>query len=333
VPASGGPARVYRVGAGGASVDLYSGKGVLLVAPKIKAPGNKGMRGKRGAIKGWSKASRHRLRMWMLTHAPANPDALLLKCTYTVPGPSLSPADARRLWDIFAKNQCVRCGVGAIWRLEVQERGAAHWHCLMVFPPSAISRFFPGVTLTDREQMAVLAPLIAQMMWHNALKASGPEDFNPPFVQEGGKGKKRWRKEYKHVENRFCFVGAARHSAKVEGMPESKQLSWLRYLQDHTSKAKQGQIAQGFGRHWGVVGKKQFREVLPDNRITLTDAQYWAFCRMYRRMIAGLIKAPLAPFGRKVASLWSVGIAGCTPRFSSPETVARMCDCARQIRE
>jgi hypothetical protein len=299
---------------------------VLLVAPKIKAPGNNGMRGNRGEIKGWSKSSRHRLRMWMLTHAPADPDALLLSCTYTVPGPALAPAAARRLWNLFSKNQCVRCGVGAIWRLEVQERGAAHWHCLMIFPPSAVSRFFPGFPVESREQVAVLAPIVARMMWHNALKAFGPETFADPHVMKYGR-------VISSVGSRMEIPGAERHSAKVERMPESNQIAWLRYLQDHASKAKQGQIAQGFGRHWGVIGRKQFREVLPDNRISLTDAQYWAFCRMYRRMIAGTIKAPLAPFGRKVASLWSVGIAGSTPRFSSPETVARMCDCARQIRE
>jgi len=96
----------------------------------VDVPGNPTGKGgrKRGKVQGWSAASRRRMRELLLTHE-LREGYHCLGLTLTLPGPGFDSAGVERLWHSFS-DRWPRAGGCAIWRREVQERGADHWHCL-----------------------------------------------------------------------------------------------------------------------------------------------------------------------------------------------------------
>jgi len=109
-------------------VDLYP-EGVRVQAMDI--PGNptgKGGGNIRGTIKGWSSASRRRMREFMLSHGLGE-GYHCAGLTLTIPGPGFDGEGIRRLWQGFSV-RWRRAGGCAVWRREVQARGTDHWHCL-----------------------------------------------------------------------------------------------------------------------------------------------------------------------------------------------------------
>ena len=86
--------------------------------------------GKRGAVKGFTVASRRRL---MQTIARIRRDAdLPCFVTLTYPSDFPSPKESKRHMEIFIKRIKRKFeDVGFIWKLEPQERGAPHYHLLV----------------------------------------------------------------------------------------------------------------------------------------------------------------------------------------------------------
>lgn len=269
---------------------------------------------KRGKITGWSAHSRHRLRLYMLTHQPA------VECreyglTLTIPGPPPDVETMRRLWSTYCR-EVARMGLGMIWRLEIQKRGSPHWHCILHEPVG--SRVSPEGNEGDTRDSAVLHRMgqsgwAAYMLWHETLKKMGP------VVHQSAAGEPI---QYAH---RMQIPGADRHSAMLDKLDDQANAwAWRRYLQDHASKAKQEQVAQGFGRHWGVVGRALYVQHLPDTIRFRDHREWYRLLRWLQRLVTGTVRCDKAPFGRKVAPRRYRGYNGRSVWFSNPAVADRM---------
>jgi hypothetical protein len=316
-------------------VEFYK-DGVALVAPAFRP--FKPPPISRGKIQGWSKSSRRRMREFLLTHQ-MTVGFDVYAVTYTIPGPVLSSEDASRLFHNWQMS-LNRAGGGGVWRIEVQQRGAVHWHMIVGLPsksePAAsywdLSEDDKGAFLAWSEQVGREAALSAlrsglwvnacrlSEMWLAALDTMG-EVWQPSREHEGGRLLLSSRRHWK---------GARRHCVLVEVPPDILG-AWKRYLQDHATKSKQEQIGVEIGRHWGVVGRKHFLQVLPSAVAELTLKQYSAFLRCYHRLCTPYIRCPGALFGKRRGSVSHRGRSGRTVYFSRPETVARLVDWASAL--
>lgn len=287
------------------SIEFYSG-GVAVNAP---SKGNKKKKGGavRGRVQGWSSASRRRFREFMLSWGP--PESFR-PCgfTFTIPGPPLPVPVVKKLWGDWCR-RAQAAGWGVVWRLEVQQRGAVHWHGLCYLPVEKDGR----VHLAD-----------VCLSWEDALRRLGPFDYSPPL--EVGSNKNL----VYHVESLMCIPGANLHAVDVRSEGGSGG-AWRRYLQDHASKSKQDQIAQGLGRHWGVVGRKHFQRVLPSSVSELSNPAFFAFLRAFQRLCTPVVKAPGSPFGRRLGYRIRRGSLGRSVWYSSTVTVARLVEWASAL--
>lgn len=187
---------------------------------------------KAGDIKGWSASSRRNMREFLLVNSvPTGWKTYSL--TLTVPAlpvgsasPCIDRDGACYLWKRFS-DWLQKKGHVAVWRLEIQPR-----------------------TSTKREDIRG----IEQPHWH--LIAAAPPlcgigfsaacDFWLSLLGDRGKV---------YGASDRCAVGEW-----CEGWSEAQ----TRYLFDHASKAKALQVANGWGRHWGVVNRKKFVKENPE---------------------------------------------------------------------
>ena len=318
------------------------------------------------------------MRDFLLTHEPI-PGLKSYGVTLTVPGAALEVEWARRLWDHFAKNFLVRNGLGAVWRLEIQTRGAAHWHCLMAAPPKIEgSDLWTVLRYWWTDALKILPPWYV----HAGGELPEPKTITPGCVRHVSNSNSRWwdvarfpcTKEINWPESLARYREAAQwvqehnilfgnrvvtviHPGDLEKYSISRwpngwiksvhvqegggRGAWLRYLQDHATKAKQEQIAEGFGRHWGVVGRSKFVELEPDQEKAFSCRDsYFRFWRAYHRLTRPVmsykvrrektgVKFAGRPFGGKSLG-WSSnrGIYGQSVWFSRPETVRRIMEWA-----
>lgn len=101
-----------------------------------------------------------------------------------------------------------------------------------------------------------------------------------------------------------------------------------RYMQDHTSKSKQGQVGENIGRHWGVINRSAFEEKKFDEIIVKTK-QGFAIRRWYNRLCIPYIKDSEALFKKKRGRSYRRGYNGSSVFFSNPETLQRMIEYAK----
>lgn len=262
--------------------------------------------GKRGKVVGWSKASRRRLRMALLTLSA--PDRWVVGgATFTIPGPPVPASEAKGIWSWFCL-QVVKSGRGMIWRLELQARGQLHWHALVI-----------------ASDIVSLHRLNA--LWGEAVGRLGA--FDPPEPYYGANGD--WNRGYTHCASRMSLPGAFVHACHIESEETGcGRGAWLRYLQDHASKAKQEQIPTDVGRHWGIVGRGFFVQQIPIDVAKLTPKQYAAVRRAYERLATPSRASEGSPFGRRLG--WRVrrGRRGRAVCFVNPTTVSRLVAWARE---
>lgn len=336
----------------------------------------------RGKVKGWSSESRKRMRNYLLTHEPVA-GLKSYGTTFTVPGPAIEPEQARRLWNHFAKNFLVRHGMGAVWRLEIQKRGAAHWHCLLAAPPE-----IKGADIWT----------VLRCCWTDALKIlppwyvhAGGEDPAPEIIKPGcvrhcvpglwwdvsrtpcRKPNGNWPESLAYLRDAAQWVQEHQilFGHRVETVMNSDDLkkfsisnwpegwiysvhvqegggrgAWLRYLQDHATKSKQEQIAEGFGRHWGVVGREKFMELNYEREQGFSCAKsYYLFWRAFHRLTRPVMsyrkrreksggKFAGRPFdGRSLGWSSNRGVYGQSVWFSKPETLWRIVEWAESARD
>jgi hypothetical protein len=215
--------------------------------------------------------------------------------TLTVPGDKTSPERYKQLWADFARQAQKKHWAG-IWRMEVQKRGALHWHVVLHLPPTA-----EGADVTD--------------LWHSVLSRSGPVMVTPKATKEDPEP---WGEIY---DSRLECPGAVRYSARVDASDGSER--WWRYLCDHTSKTKQEQIGSGVGRHWGIIGRKLYGVHHPDVQ-RVSDRVFFRVLRALQRLSTSGVKEPKAPFGRKLGTRMKRGHGGRSVWFTSPDLVKRL---------
>lgn len=212
-----------------------------------------------GDIKGWSLASRRRMREWLMTHnGPDGWSSVAIDLTFPAmpvgsPDVVISREDAISVFQAFA-HRLTRAGWGLVWRLEVQPRKYTkrkdirgreqpHYHCIGICPP--------GVD-----------PMSSRDHW---LAVLGP---------------------------RGAVCGASEHAALVN-VCDDWTGARIRYLHDHASKAKIDQIAVGWGRHWGVIGRRQFVQEF-GRAANLSRAEEFEAARILRKLIRRRIVDPRA---------------------------------------
>ena len=277
----------------------------------------------RGRIGGWSRGSRRRMREFLLKHGPV--DGLdVYGVTLTVPGPNITREEKRKLLHRFGAHYLTRNGCGMVWRMEVQKRGAIHFHALVVAPPRVLSNV---------SSHPLPFEIAVRFWWLECLQVLGPVDH-----------------ECKYKGREVTFTGVYRDQIPgamfyaVDVQRDGRKGAWLRYLQDHATKAKQEQIAVDLGKHWGVVGKVYFQVQKPCARIQFTDERAFAkFLRQlhrltrpvmtYRRRREVCRKYDSRPFsGRSLGWCSSRGRRGNSVWFSRTETMHRLAMWAEEQR-
>lgn len=198
-------------------VDYYDGKGVVLRASGfVKSAGKPPTNVKRGRVGGFSKSARRRMRQWMLTHSA--PDGWSVHgATFTIPGPVLPDDLERSIWKWFCR-EFQRKGWGMVWRLELQRRGARHFHALCILPNDVPSHN-------------------VVFLWWDALRSVGAVTYSGECVHR--------------VSSLMAHFGALDYSCRMQSDGGGRG-AWMRYLADHASKSKECQEAIGKGRHWGL---------------------------------------------------------------------------------
>lgn len=210
---------------------------------------------KRGEVKDWSRGSRRRMRRALMRLNP--PDGWsTVSLDLTVP-PLASGSDrvtidqeeTKLLWKRFC-DRLNRDGLASVWRLEIQQRQR-----------------------TKRRDIRG----IPQPHWHLILCV-------PP-----GYDLERLRSHWLScLQDRGHVAGAGVFAVNVSFCDD-----WIsgrmRYILDHASKSKAEQVANGWGRHWGVTGRKVWVEDLGENVDLSEGERVWLF-RLLRRGLARRVK-------------------------------------------
>jgi len=268
--------------------------------------------GKRGEIRGWSAASRRRLREALLTLEP-DEGMITVGFSGTVPGPVLSRDEVKRVWNSFAWG-LQDSGCCMVWRLEIQERQQFHWH-------GTISGFPKVIPVGCGIKVNIPLGHAVVLLWCHAIDLLGTVNLSGT----------EWQNRYglRSASSRMAMPGAQEHAARVEVKQADSLGAWLRYLQDHASKRKQDQIPEGVGRHWGIVGRKYYRRAIPDEAVSLSDKAYGRFRRAYERLATPHVSDEGCAFGNRLGFRCHRGRRGRAVSFVNPATVKRLLEWAR----
>lgn len=252
-----------------------------------------------GDISGWSPASRRRLRRFI--HDYREPDGWPnYGVTLTVPGPVLTPKQSKDLWASFQKHMC-RIKALIVWRAEVQQRGAVHWHLLVSLHPSLnVHR-----VITER--------------WWNCVEALGEVK---DYTMKSGT-------VIEYASSRMTLFGAMERCVDVE--PQRESDSWFRYLCDHMSKSKQEQIGENIGRHWGIVGRKWAVPSISIEVCELTYRENFLLRRCLRRLSTPRVKNESDPFGYSLGWAPKTSLYGRQDRFGHTQAVSRLLSWVKTI--
>lgn len=289
------------------SITFFPEKGVLVSSPQVGNSVNRS-HGERGEIVGWSKSSRRRMRETLLTmNGPEGMKAYGV--TLTCPPPKLTAAETKSLWKDFCR-ELDRAGMSAVWRVEIQRRKELHWH-LIVWSPDVVE-----ISFGYGNRYGLNAASAIKHLWHEALTKLGPIKFDQPYFGKDGS----WKSGIISGGSRMIMPGAHWYSCNVSDGSGAKG-EWLRYIQDHATKAKQEQIPESIGRHWGVVGRKRLVKLEGSSVVNFTDRQFNVFMRALQRLATPMRKAEKNPFGRVLGFRSTRGSMGKSVWFSKVETL------------
>jgi len=121
--------------------------------------------------------------------------------------------------------------------------------------------------------------------------------------------------------------GATKHAFASE--QKGNELAWTRYMLDHASKSKQEQVAEGYGRHWGVFGRKIYEET-DAFYLVLPDWQWHAFRRAYERLCSPQMRKKGVPFGKAISHRKRAR-RGTVVTYSRPESLTRLYEWAETL--
>lgn len=271
----------------------------------------------------------------MLTHEPPG-GWVSYGVTLTIPGPPPPFEKAKHLFDRWGKYVEREMGACAVWRVEVQARGALHWHCMVCMDRQIAAPMEHKISCGSQKVLVQSEHEAARCLgrmdwirwaWYKALDDAGPQRFDPAYVSNA---EKNYRRVWHSVDTLMLLPGAFDHCCDVQ--PDDGRGAWKRYLQDHASKLKQGQVADMVGRHWGVIGRKRFVRSESVGLERLSDRQYYAVVRMLQRLATPQIRAKRSrcQFGRRLGRRPRRGSWGRSVWFSRPDVCQRLIAWARQ---
>jgi hypothetical protein len=183
--------------------------------------------------------------------------------TLTVPGPNIPDGEWRRLWRAFlARARRLDCAT-FVWRIEKQERGQPHIHCVC-WAESLVKAF--RLKELWLENLALLGPY------------EGPANIKFAGSTTCGQGHGEFSPGLAKVTSREFWPGAHEHSVKIDGLAEKDDMCWWRYLAAHASKSKQAQkLNAEVGGLW--VNGTQPSFAVPSNatptQVVMAAAQAW----------------------------------------------------------
>jgi hypothetical protein len=181
-----------------------------------------------------------------------------------------------------------------IWRAEVQQRGALHWHLIVSLPPSE------SVYRVIGER------------WFTAIEGLG-EVHN--YTMKNGT-------VVSYASSRMALSGALERCVNIQ--PEQENDSWWRYLCDHASKSKQEQIGKDIGRHWGIVGRGFAVPSISLEVCELTYKENFTLRRCLRRLCTPRLPDPSDPFGFSLGYAPKTSVYGRQDRFGHVKAVSRL---------
>lgn len=213
------------------SVEIVKGKlGYIVKGQTGKWYGVKPPVRQVGDITTFSRASRSRLRE-TLAMAHLITDGRLFGVTFTIPSPTLSdilsPAKVRDIWFDFIRHIFPRSfsHSSLIWRIELQERGQAHWHC--VFYCSDDDAYSRNADLSIAFDLVCIELC---RVWRELVYKRVNTD--------------NWSLQ--------THLGFSDRGVDIQPLTSSAIVG---YVCDHGSKQKQAQLGW-VGRQWGVIGRK-----------------------------------------------------------------------------
>ena len=158
---------------------------------------------------------------------------------------------------------------------------------------------------------------------------------------------KRTRKQKEAIQldaYHGSVMGADKHAVDIQ--KDEGKGAWLRYLQDHATKSKQEQEAgEGWGRHWGVVGRDKFERQQAYASLKFSSEKTFSkFLRVYQRLctpgnwqfIKERVRKTWPKFEGRVfggrARGWRItrGRHGRSVWFTNPDTVWRLAEWAER---
>lgn len=240
-------------------------------------------KGTDGRIKGLSANTLCRLRQAIARTRHKYPDYSIYGVCLTIPwGESgeVTQEDGRAIWAIFqahAARAFARLGIGAIYRVELQERQAVHWHLIVYLPanldekralrlllrqkcpahcmPFCVAKhksksgYYTPVVFTGSNRAHLNAISYLRMLWVNAcnryhddLLMKAMPDTLPLAPFAGGGVSRIAPSPIKSWD--YCV-----HCFPMDGV-----MSGIGYLASHTSKRKQAQLGY-VGKQWGFIGR------------------------------------------------------------------------------
>ena len=145
-----------------------------------------------------------------------------------------------------------------------------------------------------------------------------------------------------HLGERASIAGALSHACTIE--PDTGETGkWLRYLADHSTKTKQHQLGVDIGRHWGIINKRLFTDMLPTTEYPLGSHHRAMVIRWLSRLCCPQLpfsdlsrkedykvckKSRSCPFGSSLGKRFRRGSRGRAVWFGRVDTVSRMCEAA-----
>lgn len=206
------------------SVEIRKGVlGYIVKGQKGVWYGNKPPMRERGDISSFSRKSRQRLREFLATAKPVEPSNPFGFC-FTIPGDVISPDLTRKIWHDFVKEYSRNFRHPFIWRIELQQRKQAHWHCVFFISLTEGTR---GVTFNFADAFKI------KMLWEKIVWKYVGHTLSEKTA-------------------RAFFDGVGVDIKMLEG---SSATGVVGYLCDHTSKHKQVQLGWN-GRQWGIVNRR-----------------------------------------------------------------------------
>ena len=241
-------------------IDVYPGG--IKKESAWKVTGKGGNIGKRGKINGLSKHAAGRLREFLVTHYVPGREPYAATLTARK---LMSPDEWRIRWKRFRTRAAI-CLTAAVYRVELQRRGAPHIHSL-VWVENWESGEDPGRERQEKrwEQMDLWGK-----GWLDCITDKQPDG----------------KRIYDGAEFRY-----ATRMRRVEDE------GWALYTALHSGKAKKAQLGW-IGKQWGIIGKHLFKRRKPV-QLQLYGRQRWVFQRLMRRLLRlrGATKCKLPSYG------------------------------------